>query len=173
MRLHETRPVLASGELAAGERVLWSGRPDPLTSLAERSVLALIALAWLAGSGFMTSEMIEHGRLPTVIFMLLFVGVGIYMLVTAFMAYPEALRTTVFITDRRLLIVRKKGASTTSILLGAIRQVERINKRRGITLRVPMAVVTDNDGKKEVEYIDLHALQDGERAFQLLTRQAA
>lgn len=164
---------LVSAELAPGERILWSERPDPVTCMMSKGGMALFAIVWLVICGSSVFAASGRGDVAGTLVGLAFMGVGIFMLLVPIAQYRSARGTLFAITPRRLIIARNKGGSLKSILLSGIRQVERIKKRGKITLRIPASLVSDGDGGQKVDYIDLHGLRDGERAYRLLTKQAA
>jgi len=163
---------IVSAHLRPGEHIQWSGRPDPSTSMMSKAGVALFALAWLAVSGGGLVAASRDGAIVGMLFALLFVGIGLFMLILPGLEYHAARRTIFAITEHRLIIATKNGRSIKSIQLSGIRQVERIAKRDKVTLRIPTALVSDGEGGQKVDYTDLHGLRDGDRAFRLLTEQA-
>lgn len=130
----------------------------------------LFGCLWLliTGSGFV--RLLRDGQALAAACTLIFVASGLFMVCAPVVAYRQASAAVYAITDRRLLIVERGGRSTTSILLARIGQVKRLRKRGRVTLRIPTSTVNDGEGLAQVQYIDLHGLADGERAFELLTR---
>jgi len=159
-----------TAELASGERVVWSGRPDPFAAMLSQHYAVLFAIAWLAMAGAGVSAAARSGETFGVIFGLLFVAIGVVILATPISAYRGARRTVIAITDRRLIVAKNGGRNIISVQLSGIRQVERIARRGRVTLRIPTALVSDGDGGQKVDYTDLHGLSEGDHAFRLLTQ---
>jgi hypothetical protein len=98
---------LLTPELAAGERLLWTGRP-PRGLLLRQSDFALIpfSLIWTAFAFFWESQALRSGPLLAKLWGLPFVAIGLYLIVGRF--FHDALwraRTSYALTDRRALIV--------------------------------------------------------------------
>lgn len=156
-------------QMTAGERVLWYGRPDPFVSMMSKGGAAIFALAWLAITVSVAANTDPRVLTTEFLVSLLFVFIGVFILSTPLLEYCSALRTMFLITDRRLIVASKSGRSIKSVKLSKIGQVEREAKRGKISLRIPTSLINDGDGGQRVDYIFLHGLQDGERAYQLLT----
>jgi hypothetical protein len=157
-----------TADLAPGERIIWSGRPDPTTSMVSDWPAIPFAAVWLAISGAGFHRSLTDGEKGGAAVTGVFVLIGLFILSQPIMAFVRARSTAFAITDRRLLIARKNGRTIKSILLSGIRQVERVHKRRGMTLRIPTSLVSDGDGGQKVDYLELHGLRDGEKAYRLL-----
>ncbi|HZG09739.1 MAG TPA: hypothetical protein VEZ70_12235 [Allosphingosinicella sp.] len=157
--------------LVAGEHIVWTGKPNPASTMMSKWAVALFAIPWLLGTGYGFLSARAAGDQAEMVVAFIFVCVGLVMLATPVAAFFRARRTTFAITNRRLLAITRNGRSLTSILLSGVRQVERFDRHGGTTLRVPTALVSDGEGGRSVDYLELHGLSDGERAYQLLVGQ--
>jgi hypothetical protein len=168
----EQRITDAVPDLAAGESVIWSGRPNPFVSMWSKGWMAALAIVWLAATGNGIAAAAGRAETFGALVGVAFLGMGIWMLAGPFLEFLRAKRTTYVITENRLIIADLRRRHDKSIELSAIKQVERLTKWGRVTLRIPTALVDDGDGGQKVEYTDLHGLEDGDRAYRLLTRRA-
>ena len=161
---------LLARELAPGEHIQWSGRPDPAAAMVGQWLAVPFAVLWLAITinGFI--ETWRDGHHIASAFVLIFVAIGIFVLFAPLIEYVLARRTAFAITERRLLVVSRRGRLVKSVLLSGVRQVERVIKRRGVTLRIPTALINDAESGSRIDYIQLHGLRDWEPAYRLLTQ---
>lgn len=136
----------------------------------SQKAIAVFGLPWTAFSVAGLSAMIRSSQVIGVVFLLLFVGIGIFMLATPLIQYRKAKSTLFAITDQRFLMLKDAGRDVRSVQLGAIRQVERIRVWGGVTIRIPTALISDSDGGQKVDYTDLHGIPNAERAYRLLTK---
>ncbi len=93
--------------LRPGERLLWSGRPDPAVHLTVADVFLIpFGLLWTGFSVFWTFGVAAGGApLPSVLFGLPFVLFGLYMLVGRFVYKARRKRRTAYgVTTERVLV---------------------------------------------------------------------
>ena len=117
-------------ELTSGERILWTGRPDP-SRLFTRSDLFLVpfTLLWAWFSiGFFTQEFARSPADPVSrVIAPLFAVVGLYALVGRFLYLRYRKRRTCYsVTSRRVLILTE--ALRRSLVATQIRQIPVIQK---------------------------------------------
>lgn len=165
-------PLQLKTELWPGEQVLWLGQPSPVASMLSQKGIAAFGLLWTAFSVAALCSMVRSGQVFGVMFLLVFVGVGIFMLAMPLIQFRKAKRTLFAITDKRFLMLTDAGRAVRSVQLSAIRQVERVKQWGGVTLRIPTALISDGDAGQKVDYTDLHGIPDAERAYRLLTKPA-
>jgi hypothetical protein len=117
-------------ELTMGERILWTGRPNP-SRLFTRSDLFLVpfTLLWAWFSiGFFTQELDRSPADPvTRVIAPLFAVVGLYALVGRFLFLRYRKRRTCYaVTGRRVLVLTE--TLRRSLLATRIRQIPAIQK---------------------------------------------
>lgn len=132
--------------------------------------IALFGALWLAFSVAGLIAMVRTGQTFGVIFSLLFIAAGVFMLARPLIEHRGAAATHLAITNKRFVMITRHGRTVRSVDLRSIRQVERVEKWGGVTLRIPTALISDGDGGQKVDYTDLHGLSDAERAYRLLTK---
>jgi hypothetical protein len=105
-------------ELSRGERILWVGKPSASREARKIGCPALIvgipftafAVFWVVGASNITRNAPSGLGPPgfsTVfpLFGLIFVGIGLYVLLSPFLTYAKSSATTYAITNERILIV--------------------------------------------------------------------
>jgi hypothetical protein len=131
---------IAGKELAPGEKLVWADRPRP-GALARRASAGFLfaipftafAVAWVAGAYTATQH--AHPIGPDSVFPLfglIFVGAGVFMLLSPLRAMAKARSTIYAITNERLLII--EGGRTrrvTSFTAADIQQIERTERADG------------------------------------------
>lgn len=157
-------------ELAPGERVEWQGQPDPIVGAASEWPALPFGGFWLAMCAYGFHKEVWDGNLMPAIMAAVFTVIGAWIMTRPVAEYGKQRHTAFAITDRRLIVLRKNGRSITSVLCRGIRQIERVRKWRGITLRIPTQMVSDGDGGRTVDHIVMHGLRDGDAAYRLLMR---
>jgi hypothetical protein len=108
-------------ELIGGERLLWSGRPDPSRHF-DRSDRFLIpfSLLWGGFAIFWEASVIQEGWGFGVVWGIPFVAMGLYFIVGRFFVKARKKRRTHYaVTDRRVLSV-ERGGPTHATFLSAI-----------------------------------------------------
>jgi hypothetical protein len=127
-------------ELAAGERLLWTGRPD-IVRLAwlRGGKTALFAIPWTAFSLLWTGMawLFSAGREDSAVFFRvamvvgpLFVLFGLWLFVTSLIKVFAVGGTLYALTDRRAMIVRR-GGHVRSFGAGELGSLYRRGTRRG------------------------------------------
>lgn len=160
-----------SAQLAPDERIEWAGRPDPLQGAAADWPALLFGSFWFAASAAGFAKGLQSGDMGLAAVGLVFTAIGAFIVTRPFAEWQEQRRTAFAITDRRLLVIRKGGRAVISIGRRGIHQVERVQKARGVTLRIPTSVVGDGEGGQKIHHIVMHGLPDGDGAYRLLTRR--
>ena len=155
-------------ELARGETIEWQGRPNPMMGAATEWPAIPFGGIWFVCFILASREAVADGSLAGAIFLAAFAVVGTLIIARPITEYGTQRRTAFAITNRRLIVLRKDGQSVTSLLRDGIRQVERVQKGRAVTLRIPTQMVSDGDGGRMVDHIVMHGLRDGEVAYRLL-----
>ena len=122
--LIETPPSKVSEQLRTDEKLLWFGKPNPLSLARKQLTPVLYGAVWIVFViyGFKTAQTSfarqqqaqsffgESNNLPAfqTIFLLVavvFVGIGLWMISTPIRSYIKALRTFYAVTDQRALII--------------------------------------------------------------------
>lgn len=112
-------------ERESGEQLLWVGQPDPLRSVGAEWGAFVFAIPWTAFALFWEAMAIGLGFSPKVgtpqvigwvfvLFGLPFIGVGVAMLSSPFVAMAKARQTVYAVTSKRILILTKKGSGLES-----------------------------------------------------------
>ena len=105
---------LIDGELASGERLVWSGQPIPGRMARQTLGIVLFGIPWTAFAIFWTvaaawgTGKMERGAGPFWAFPLFglpFIAIGLGMLSSPWWARRKALRTAYVLTDRRALVI--------------------------------------------------------------------
>jgi hypothetical protein len=122
--------------LAAGEQVLWTGRPDASKRLTKTDLVAVpFSVAWGGFAIFWEVSVIVSGA--PIFFWLWgvpFVAIGLYLIFGRFVYRSWLRRRTLYaITDRRVvkLVRRRSGDSVEALFLDAIPAVNRELRRDG------------------------------------------
>jgi hypothetical protein len=116
--------------LVGGERVLWTGRPDPKRRLTKTDLFAVpFTLMWGGFAIFWETSVIASGA-PLLFWLwgVPFVAVGLYLIAGRFVYRAWLRRRTLYaVTDRRVLKVvsRRSGDSVQALFLDAIPAVNR------------------------------------------------
>jgi hypothetical protein len=137
-------------ELESGERLLWSGQPDPRRSMIRSIPIVLFGIPWTAfavfwtagAAGFTLPDFDKPAELIFVLFPLFgvpFILVGLGMLTSPYWAYRKAQKTLYAVTDRRVLIASfgrsKKVESYFEQDIGDISRTERADGSGDIIFR--------------------------------------
>ncbi len=173
-------------ELMPGERLLWTGRPDP-TRLRAAFAIWLFAVPWTAfalfweAMAFLPWMASSHTPLGIqwsfgIIFPLFglpFIGVGLGMLWMPFKARRKAARTIFGLTDQRLLrVTAGTQRESASVLIGQMGPIDVTADADGYgTLRVQTGTSRDSDGDKVTERFEVVAVPDVARLESLLLEQ--
>src|ERR1041384_2667380 len=106
----DTRSIVQR-ELAAGESLLWSGRPDPVRSSGAAYGCWIFAVPWTAFSVFWMAAawglIGGRGNPAMSLFGLPFLLVGLGMMMAPRWAYASAKKTVYAVTTRRLIIMNE------------------------------------------------------------------
>lgn len=176
-------------ELLAGERLLWSGRPDPARLRAPFAIWffavpwtafalfweAMAFLPWLGSTHTPLGIQLSFGLIFP-LFGLPFIGIGLTMLWLPFKVRRKAAQTIFGLTDRRLLRVTAGGKrESASVMLDQMGPMDVTADADGFgTLRVQTGTRVDSDGDKVTERFEVLAVPDvGRLESLLLERKAA
>jgi len=114
---------LVNSEMESGEKLQWSGQPEP-TRIAKGALpMLLFAIPWTAFACFwvtMASIGVSHSPQvgPMMIFPLFglpFILVGLGMLSSPLIVYRQAKRTVYAITNKRALMLKASGRGKTVV----------------------------------------------------------
>ncbi len=126
----KVRPYLQSGE-----EILWSGRPGKSLKTTLNIPVLIFALVWLSMLIFVFGgSMIASGDFFMLPFMIPFFLVGFFMLYASTFAQSVSNKKTYyFMTDKRIIVLRKKASSDDckSYLWDSISSVNLKNVRDG------------------------------------------
>jgi hypothetical protein len=122
--------------LVGGERLLWTGRPDPSRRLTKTDVFAVpFSLMWGGFAIFWETSVIASGA-PLFFWLwgVPFVAVGLYLIAGRFVYRSWQRRRTLYaVTDRRVLklVRRRSGDSVEALFIDAVPAVNRELRRDG------------------------------------------
>jgi hypothetical protein len=134
-----------SQELESGEKLVWSGKPDPVREMSAGFALWLFAIPWTAfalfwmwgASGISRPSSQSTENFIFSLFGLPFVLIGFAMLSAPIWIYSKSKRTVYAITDKRVLIIEKGKSRTVysygSQNLGSIKRTERADGSGNLT----------------------------------------
>lgn len=175
-------------ELMPGERLLWSGRPDPARLRAAFAIWffavpwtafalfweAMTFLPWMASTHTPAAITWSFGIIFP-LFGLPFIGVGLGMLWMPFKVRRRAARTIYGLTDRRMLRVsagtKRESASVMLDQMGPI-DVSADADGHG-SLRIQTGTHTDSEGDKVTERFEVLCVPDVARLETLLLERRA
>lgn len=175
-------------ELLPGERLLWSGRPDPSRLRAIFGIWffavpwtafalfweAMALLPWLASTHTPLGIQWSFGIIFP-LFGLPFIGIGLTMLWMPFKARRKAAQTIFGLTDRR--IVRVTAGATresASVLFAQMGPIDVTADADGYgSLRIQTGTRLDCDGDKVTERFDVMGVPDVARLEGLLLERKA
>jgi len=129
-----------AGELEAGERLLWSGRPDSRRWLyPQDAVLIPFSVMWGGFAIFWEAEVLSSSSARgTVLFPLWgipFVLIGLYLMIGRFFLRRWIRRRTLYaVTDQRVFTISPswpRGERTTSVWFGSYPPVDKRVARDG------------------------------------------
>jgi len=177
--------VILRRELMPGERLLWSGRPDPARLRAVFAIWffavpwtafalfweAMAFMPWMASSHTPAGIQWSFGIIFP-LFGLPFIGIGLSMLWMPFKARRKAAQTIFGLTDRRILRVRKRESA--SVLFAQMGPIDVTADAEGYgSLRIQTGTRTDSDGDKVTERFDVMGVPDVARLEGLLLERKA
>ena len=173
-------------ELAAGERLLWTGRPNILRLAWLRGgKSALIAIPWTAFAVLWTfiARLFSHaqgegdmfGRLSMVIGPL-FVLVGIGLFFTSLYRAISVRGTLYALTDRRAIVITRGGRQVRSFAAEQLASVQRSGVRRGdIVFRNAVPYIGDrqDDHARNLTDFGFFGISDPRGVERLIREQIA
>lgn len=177
---------LALATETRGERLLWSGRSSPLVAFLKALPAWLMGVPWLALSGFMEFAIIGgmvkgwpgppgspwqvFAMIAAMLFVGVFVLIGIAMVAAPFLSWFGARRSVHFVTDRRIgTISCLRVLKVKSFPMRSIARTERWERRDGSgTLKIVTGVHRDNDGDRVEESETYHGISDVKRVERLI-----
>lgn len=117
-----------SALLRPGERLLWSGRPDPPRHVTGKdAALIPFSILWCGFAIFWEASVLRTGApLAMALFGIPFVLIGLYFVVGRFVVKARSKKRTRYaVTDRRALIVRDGGSVRDTPVAGQPLSVNR------------------------------------------------
>jgi len=175
-------------ELMTGERLLWSGRPDPSRL---RAVFAIwfFAIPWTAFALFWEAMALLPWMASThtplgiqwsfgIIFPLFglpFIGIGLGMLWMPFKARRKAAQTIYGLTDRRMLrVTAGTKRESASVLISQMGPIDVTADADGYgNLRIQTGTRLDSDGDKITERFEVFGVPGVNQLESLLLEQKA
>lgn len=140
-------------EREPGEQLLWVGQPDPVRAVRTEWGAFLFAIPWTGFALFWEASAVGLGFTPSVgtpqpvawffvLFGLPFILVGVVMLAAPFVAMAKARQTVYAITNRRVLILERKGKgrearSVIPRYIGDLQRTERGDGSGNLTIAPP------------------------------------
>jgi hypothetical protein len=161
-------------ELAAGESLLWSGRPDPVRSSRAAYGCWVFAVPWTAFSVFwmLMASGVLSGKLnlPFALFGLPFVLVGLGMLMAPRWAYASAKKTVYAVTNQRLIVMTEgRFRSVKSFYADDIGSLERRERPDGTgDLIFAKRAWRDSDGDRRYSETGFTGIRDVRSVEQLV-----
>lgn len=184
---HELDSILRR-ELMPGERLLWSGRPQPGKLKAIFGIWffavpwtafalfweAMALLPWMASSHTPLGIQWSFG-IVFPLFGLPFIGIGLGMLWMPFKVRRKAAETIYGLTDRRMLrVTAGTKRESASVLIGEMGPIDVTADADGYgTLRIQTGTRLDSDGDKVTERFEVLVVPEVSRLESLLLEQKA
>ncbi len=141
-------------ELEAGERIRWTAQPIPGRAPVASVSAVVFAIPWTAFAVFWTISAAQSSLLFA-LWGIPFIGVGISMLASPFVAYRNARHTVFVVTDRRVVTIEAKMRATSvrSFAPEYIKHLERRERPDGSgDLVLAKRMENDSDGNpREIE----------------------
>lgn len=175
-------------ELMPGERLLWSGRPDP-ARLRAPFLIWFFAVPWTAFALFWEAMAFlpwlgsTHTPLGIqwsfgIIFPLFglpFIGIGLTMLWMPFKVRRKAATTIFGLTDRRIVrVTAGRKRESASVMLDQMGPIDVSADADGYgSLRIQTGTRTDSDGDKVIDRFEVLAVPDVARLESLLLERRA
>ncbi|OYU35625.1 hypothetical protein [Novosphingobium sp. PASSN1] len=175
-------------ELMPGERLLWSGRPDPARLRAPFAIWffavpwtafalfweAMALLPWLGSTHTPLGIQWSFGIIFP-LFGLPFIGIGLKMLSLPFKARSKAAQTIFGLTDRRIVrVTAGRKRESASVLFAQMGPIDVTADADGYgSLRIQTGTRTDSDGDKVIERFEVFAVPDVGRLEGLLLERKA
>lgn len=175
-------------ELMPGERLLWSGRPDPARLRAPFAIWffavpwtafalfweAMALLPWL-GSTHMPLGIQWSFGIIFPLFGLPFIGIGLKMLSLPFKAQRKAAQTIFGLTDRRIVrVTAGKKRESASVLFAQMGPIDVTADADGYgSLRIQTGSHRDSDGDKVIERFEVMGVPNVGRLEGLLLEHKA
>ncbi len=123
--------------IRSGERIRWTGRPDPAVNLTPVDAFMIpFSLLWCGFAVFWLTMAINRGApIFFIVFGAVFVLVGLYFVFGRFLFKRWGKRSTVYgLTDSRAIVTRGTGSFQDIPLDGAPTQVKRSRDGRHVTI---------------------------------------
>lgn len=175
-------------ELMTGERLLWSGRPDPSRLRAVFAIWffavpwtafalfweAMALLPWMASTHTPLGIQWSFGIIFP-LFGLPFIGIGLGMLWMPFKARRKAAQTIYGLTDRRMLrVTAGTKRESASVLISQMGPIDVTADADGYgNLRIQTGTRLDSDGDKVTERFEVFGVPEVNRLEGLLLEQKA
>ncbi|MBX9664566.1 hypothetical protein [Novosphingobium sp.] len=173
-------------ELMTGERLLWSGRPDPSRLRAVFAIWffavpwtafalfweAMALLPWMASSHTPLGIQWSFGIIFP-LFGLPFIGIGLGMLWMPFKARRKAAQTIYGLTDRRMLrVTAGTKRESASVLISQMGPIDVTADADGYgNLRIQTGTRIDSDGDKITERFEVFGVPGVNQLESLLLEQ--
>jgi hypothetical protein len=170
-------------ELAPGERILWSARPDPKRMRAV-FLIWTFAIPWTLFSLFwegtalsaMIAGFVKNDSNFTWLFIIFpifglpFVGIGLWMMNKPFAALADARHTLHMLTDKRIMTLTMRGdKSLKSVEVNKCGPITRKEKPDGWgSLSIETGSHRDSDGDKVTDTFALYGIPDVAKLERLL-----
>ncbi len=168
-------------ELEAGEKMLWTGQPDPKRLSKKAILISLFGIPWtafalfwvVAAAGFKLPDFSSlsdgfHAVFP--LFGIPFVLVGLGMFTAPYWAYRSAKRTVYAITNRRALVISfgrsKRVQSYFEQDITDISRVERADGSGNLIFRTEET--TDNKGNARLNQIGFFGISEVRQVEKIL-----
>ena len=115
------------GELLDGEKILWTGQPDPSKIFTAADLFLIpFALFWISMPTMGGVSMLKDGDFSGALFIVPFLLIGSYLLVGRFFYKSWAKRKTYYaVTDRRVIVIN--GGLKHRIAASFIRDIVAVN----------------------------------------------
>ena len=175
-------------ELMLGERLLWSGKPDPDRLRAPFAIWffavpwtafalfweAMALLPWLGSTHTPLGIQWSFGIIFP-LFGLPFIGIGLKMLSLPFKAQRKAAQTIFGLTDRRIVrVTAGRKRESASVLFAQMGPIDVTADADGYgSLRIQTGSRRDSDGDKVIERFEVFAVPDVGRLEGLLLERKA
>jgi hypothetical protein len=132
--------ALLQAELQPGERLLWHGQPRPWHMILANISLVPFFMGWIfiaipsvpLANGIIKKEYesLDLGKLGATLFLLVFITVGMFLMLTPFTTWCAARKTIYAITSKRALVIRLKRGGNLDVIVHSPEDLESISRKQ-------------------------------------------
>jgi hypothetical protein len=166
--------TLFQNEMLRDEKILWSGQPEQNLFLTVRNIVQIIfALVWLGITGSVGYFAIESFDIFTMLFLVPFVLIGLYLLFGSFIYSDyQKKRTYYAVTNQRVLIlINSSNKVVKSKLISQIPVLNKTTNKDGIgTIQFEStAYMSDVNGSYTIDGLTFDNIKDVDTVYKLIS----